>query len=113
MNLETMRAIVAKADNPDTNIQMLLNDGRWVDDVSTIENIIQSANEANFKFRIKPQTITLNGEELPIPLKPFKFDITGCSDGSFSLRFYRTHHKTREDAQEWADALNNLMGDGK
>jgi len=110
-----MRAIVEKADNPDTNIQMLLNDGRWVDAVSTLENIIQSANEADFKFRIKPQTITLNGEELPKPLDVNGRRIYAVRYGNF---FYiegvaSYNFSSKEDAEMWADALNKLMGEGK
>jgi len=110
MDIQTILAIAAKHKSPETEIQMLLNDGRWVDDVSTIENIIQSANDVNFKFRIKPQTITLNGEELPKPIKPFNFKANKMTVDDYSLQFSRTYHKTMEDAQAWADALNKLMG---
>ena len=122
-DLQTMRAIVAKADNPDVEIQKLLPRmtanyaiQEWVDINEPIDQMIQSG----YKFRIKPQTITLNGRELPAP-SGIDLDYSVRVDSViihnrkiwYFINTERFEFDTESDAQAWVDALNELMGEGK
>jgi len=117
MDIQTILAIAEKHNNPDAEIQYKSKfpptTGQWVDESSyesiTYERMIDSAS-SGYEYRIKPKTITLNGEELPRPVKNTR-GLPVYSDSTLStiIRLDLYSFESKEDAEKWVSALNKLF----
>jgi len=65
---------------------------------------------SGYEYRIKPKTITLNGEELPRPVKNTR-GLPVYSDSTLSTicRLDLYSFESKEDAERWVSALNKLL----
>jgi len=84
--------------------------GMWIDDESTLEDMLNESTRTGYEYRIKPKTITLNGEELPRPVKNTR-GLPVYSDSTLSkiIRLDLYSFESKEDAERWVSALNKLL----
>lgn len=119
MDIQTILAIAAKHNNPETEIQWFSKSANaWMaeDSDSCSKSIYVCADKNGYQYRIKPQTITLNGEELPRPISKDSYNIRvqKGNNNTYNIRDFSTYNfKYESHAQAWADALDELMGESK
>lgn len=70
--------------------------------VSEILNSLDSNNGSEYQFRLKPQTITINGIEVPTPFEP--------KDGSDKFYYLDPTVERGYSFKSWKSKNNNVFG---
>lgn len=111
-------ALIALANGEEVEYQVVENRNVWNKVSSMAVNLILSNN---FKFRLKPRTITINGIEVPAPFEPKDGDKTyylndGMRNGyreSENLEHFEYHFgawRTEEEIKQVVSALRQVFG---
>ena len=110
-------ALIALANGEEVEYQVVENRNVWNKVSSMAVNLILSNN---FKFRLKPRTITLNGIEMPAPFEPEEGEeywyITDCEGGYEKARNRHGYRvgiagwRTEEEIKQVVAALRQVFG---
>lgn len=103
-----------------SRVQIRQADGQWRN--LRHDDHIDWLLDSDVEFRIKPQTITINGIEVPAPFKPEKgeqyFYLSDEYDGGYaehkhdSCTIEIAAWRTKEDIEQVISALRNIFTNG-
>ena len=119
-------ALIALANDQEVEYQVVENRNVWNKVSSMAVNLILSNN---FKFRLKPRTITINGIEVPAPFEPkngedfYYLDCTSDNYGGWAKTAWRNIEsdsfknntvfgawRTEEEIKQVVAALRQIFG---